>query len=78
MAADVRGRRPEHLLGLRAQGEEEAADGTLGWLVAVGFTYEELRRENMEKVLLISRLSAALGVVTIVQTLLWILVLGLD
>jgi hypothetical protein len=62
---------------LNAQAKKEAAEDTLGWLATVGFTYEEMRRKNMEKVLLISRMSAALGVVMIVQTLLWILVLGL-
>lgn len=62
---------------LNAQAKKEAAEDTLGWLATVGFTYEEVRCKDMEKVLVISRMSAALGVVMIVQTLLWILVLGL-
>jgi hypothetical protein len=62
---------------LRAQAEEEAAEDTLGWLAAVGFRYEDLRRRNRRRVLLISRMSAAFGVVMIVQTLLWTLILGL-
>jgi hypothetical protein len=63
---------------LSVQAEEEMAEDTLGWLAAVGFHYEDLRRWNRRKVLLISRMSAALGVVMVVQTLLWILILGLD
>jgi hypothetical protein len=64
--------------GLGVQAKEEALEGTLGWLAAVGFSYEDLRRQNRQKVLLISRMSAALGIVMVLQTLLWILVLGLD
>jgi hypothetical protein len=64
--------------GLSGRAKEEAVKGTLGWLAAVGFEHEDLRRLNRRKVLLISRMSAGLGVVMIAQTLLWITVLGLD
>ncbi len=62
---------------LYPQALAEAPDDTLGWLAAAGFGYQDLRRQNTRRVRLISRLSAALGVLMVMQTILWLLALRL-
>jgi hypothetical protein len=59
----------------RAAAEAEAE--TLGWLAAAGFGYQELRVENAAKVRRMSALSAALGVLMVAQTVLWLAALRL-
>jgi hypothetical protein len=53
----------------------EAEDGTLTWLVRVAYTYQELRERNARRVELMSILLTALGVLMVLQTLLWLLAL---
>lgn len=58
-----------------ALSEEAAADaaaGTLGWLASAGSGYQALREENVPKVQRMSRLSGALSVSMVVQTLFWL------
>jgi hypothetical protein len=62
---------------LYPQALEEAPHDTLGWLAAAGFGYQDLRRKNARRVKMISRLSAALGVLMVLQTILWLLALRL-
>ena len=50
---------------------------SLAWLAAAGFLYQDLRRENTRPVRQMTRISAALGVLMILQTLLWLAALGL-
>jgi hypothetical protein len=57
---------------------EEADAGTLGWLVSAGYLYHDLRAENAASVTRMSRLSAALGVLMVVQTLAWLAALAVD
>jgi hypothetical protein len=63
---------------LYEQAANEANDGTLGWLAAAGYGYQALREENSGKVRWMSRVSGALGVLMIVQTLAWLAALGVD
>lgn len=63
---------------LQAQAADEVSEGTLVWLVAAALLYRKLRQDNRATVELISRCSAGLGAVMVVQTLLWLLALGLD
>jgi hypothetical protein len=58
--------------GLYPQTSAEADAGTLDWLVAAGFGYQDLHEQNTDKVRSMSRLSGALGVLMIVQTLAWL------
>jgi hypothetical protein len=53
-------------------------EGDSARLVAAAFIYQETRRKNDRREQIMLGLSAALGVVTVVQTLLWMLALGLD
>jgi hypothetical protein len=61
--------------------EEAAAEadaGTLGWLAAAGYGYQALREENTERVKWMSRISGALGVLMVLQTLAWLAGLAVD
>ena len=60
------------------QASAEAEAETLGWLAGAGFGYQALRVENETRVRWISWLSAALGILMIAQTVLWLLALRLD
>jgi hypothetical protein len=60
------------------QAASEAEDETLGWLAAAGYGYQDLRTENAEKVRRMSWLSGALGVLMVLQTLLWLAALAVD
>lgn len=62
---------------LYEQAAAESADETLGWLASVGYTYQAIRVENSKRVRWMSSLSGALGVVMILQTVLWLLALRL-
>jgi hypothetical protein len=66
-AADAR----ELYGGLLAQAAAEADSETLGWLVAAGFGYQKLRDENSDRVQVMSWLSGLLGVLMILQTVVW-------
>jgi hypothetical protein len=57
---------------------EEAEAGTLGWLARAGYLYQSLREENAPRVAVMARLSEALGVLMVVQTLAWLAGLGVD
>lgn len=61
---------------LRAVADREAGAGTLGWLTTVIHLYQERILSNKPAVLRLNRLSAALGVATTVQSLLWIVAIG--
>lgn len=60
---------------LYPQAAAEAPHDTLGWLAAAAFTYQDLRAENAARVRSMSRLSAALGVLMVAQTVLWLVAL---
>jgi hypothetical protein len=51
---------------------EEADDGTLGWLVSVAYTYQALREQNARRVKIMSILLTSLGILMVLQTLLWL------
>jgi hypothetical protein len=57
---------------------EDARDNSLHWLVEAGFGYQDLQRQNDRRVVWLSRLSAALGVLMVAQTVLWLLALRLS
>jgi hypothetical protein len=54
----------------------EARDEMLGWLASAGYTYQARCEENTRKVQLMSRLSGALSILMIVQTLAWLAALA--
>lgn len=57
---------------LYQQASDEADEGTLGWLAAAGYGYQDLRAMNAGKVWRMSVLSGALGVLMVLQTLAWL------
>ena len=57
---------------LYEQARKEADAGTLGWLASAGYGYQALREENIGRVRWMSRLSGALGVLMVCQTLAWL------
>lgn len=61
---------------LRAIADQEAGAETLAWLVTVSYLHQERFLLNGGTVLKLHHLSAALGVVTTVQSLLWIIAIG--
>ena len=69
---------PELYSELYDQAAEEAEAGTLGWLAGAGFGYQALRAENARRVTWMSRISAALAIVMVVQTLAWLTGLAVD
>jgi hypothetical protein len=58
--------------------DDDELDGDPARLVAAAFIYQEIRWANDSRERIMRDLSAALGVVTVVQTLFWMLALGLD
>jgi hypothetical protein len=60
------------------QAQEEAELDSLRWLAAAGFGYQDLRLRNAQSVRCLSRLSAALGVLMVMQTVLWLLAIRLS
>jgi hypothetical protein len=63
---------------LYRQAREEADLDSLRWLAAVGFGYQDLRLRNARSVRWLSRLSATLGVLMVMQTVLWLLAIRLS
>jgi hypothetical protein len=61
---------------LYEQAAREAPADTLGWLAEAGYGYQALRNKNASKVRRMSRLSGALGVLMVVQTLAWLAALA--
>jgi hypothetical protein len=61
---------------LRAVADEEAGAITLAWLVTVSYLHQERFLWNRRATRRLDRLSAALGIVTTVQSLLWIVAIG--
>jgi hypothetical protein len=61
---------------LYEQAAREAPADTLGWLAEAGYGYQALREKNAAKVRRMSRLSGALGVLMVVQTLAWLAALA--
>ncbi|HTW43097.1 MAG TPA: hypothetical protein VMD79_12350 [Solirubrobacteraceae bacterium] len=61
---------------LYEQAAREASADTLGWLAEAGYGYQALRNKNAAKVRRMSRLSGALGVLMVVQTLAWLAALA--
>jgi hypothetical protein len=57
---------------------EDTRLDSLGWLAAAGFGYQEMQQQNDRRVVWLSRLSAALGVLMVAQTVLWLLALRLS
>jgi hypothetical protein len=57
---------------------EEADADTLGWLATAGYLYHDLRAENAASVTRMSQLSAALGILMVVQTLAWLAALAVN
>jgi hypothetical protein len=57
---------------------ENARVDSLNWLAAAGFGYQDLRLRNARSVRWLSRLSAALGVLMVMQTVLWLLAIRLS
>ena len=60
----------------QAAGEADA--DTLGWLAGVGFSYQALRKANASRVSWMSRISGALGILMVVQTLAWLAGLAVE
>lgn len=56
----------------------EAEAGTLGWLASAGYGYQALREKNHNRVQWMSRISGALGVLMVFQTLAWLIGLAVD
>ena len=52
--------------------------GRLGWLVSAGYLFHDLRAENAASITRMSRLSAALGALMVVQTLAWLAALAVN
>jgi hypothetical protein len=67
---------PELYDKLYEQAAREAPADTLGWLAEAGYGYQALREKNAAKVRHMSRLSGALGVLMVVQTLAWLAALA--
>ncbi|HEV7495664.1 hypothetical protein [Baekduia sp.] len=63
---------------LYRQAREEADLDSLRWLAAAGFGYQDLRLRNAQSVRWLSRLSAALSVLMVMQTVLWLLAIRLS
>jgi hypothetical protein len=63
---------------LYEQAALEAPADTLGWLAAAGYGYQDLREENADRVRRMSWLSGALGVLMVMQTVLWLAALAVD
>ena len=63
---------------LYGEASREAEADTLGWLASAAFGYQALRDENARRVGLMSKLSFALAVLLIVQTVSWLVPLGLN
>jgi len=61
---------------LYEQAAREAPADTLGWLAEAGYGYQALRKKNAAKVRRMSRVSGALGVLMVVQTLAWLAALA--
>jgi hypothetical protein len=61
---------------LRIVAATEPGADTLNWLSTVSLLHQEQHLRNFKVVRRLTRLSAALGVVTTVQTLLWIVAIG--
>lgn len=61
---------------LYEQAAAEAQAETLGWLAAAGYGYQALREENTAKVRTMSRLSGALAVLMVAQTVSWLIALA--
>lgn len=58
--------------GLYAQAATEVRVGTLAWLAEAGFVHQSLHEENAPRVRYMSRLSGALAVLMVCQTLAWL------
>lgn len=69
---------PELYTQLYDQAAEEAEAETLGWLASAGFGYQALRAANARRVTWMSRLSAALAILMVAQTLSWLTGLAID
>ena len=63
---------PELYAALQSQADLEADAGTLGWLAAAGLGYQGLRVENAPRVARMSRFSAGLALLMVVQTVAWL------
>jgi len=63
---------------LYLQASAEAAADTLGWLAAAGYLYQDLRKDNAERIRRMSVLSAILAVFMVAQTLAWLVSLAVD
>jgi hypothetical protein len=63
---------------LYAEATDDAREGRRGWLISAAFIYQDMRHKNEDREELMRRLSTTLGVVTVAQTLFWLLALGLD
>jgi hypothetical protein len=61
---------------LRTVAAREAEAETLNWLTTVSLLYQEQKLNNRRTFRRLNRLSAALGVMTTVQSLLWIIAIG--
>jgi hypothetical protein len=61
---------------LRAQAVAESEAGTLGWLTMAALQHHHLHDRNLALVRRLNRLSAASATLTIVQSLLWIISIG--
>jgi hypothetical protein len=64
---------PELYEELYEQAAAEAEAETLGWLASAGYGYQALRARNAAAVLWMSRMSSALGVLMVAQTLAWLI-----
>jgi hypothetical protein len=56
----------------------EAESGTLAWLASGGYLYQALREKNETRVAWMSRISAGLGILMVLQTVAWLAGLAID
>ncbi|HET8757327.1 MAG TPA: hypothetical protein VFM58_15015 [Solirubrobacteraceae bacterium] len=56
----------------------EAEAGTLGWLASAGYLYQALREHNETRVAWMSRMSGALGLLMVLQTVAWLAGLAIN
>jgi len=66
---------PDFYAELYDEAASEAETDTLGWLVSAAYGYHNLRRANASRVRIMGGLLTALGVLTVLQTVFWLIAL---
>lgn len=63
---------------LYEQAAAEARDGTVGWLAAARFGYQEIHASNAPRVRRMNVISEILAGLTVIQTLFWLMAMAVD